>query len=418
MADFNNHKDKDLSVKFDMVKKPKKQAWYIKILAWIISFSSFIFRKQSIEKINMEGLKPPYVLLCNHNAFLDFKVTTKALFPHGGNNVVAIDGFIHREGLLRKAGCICKRKFTNDTMLIRHLLYVKNVLKEVIILYPEARYSLVGTNEKIPDSLGKLMKLLKIPVVTLITKGHHIDAPVWNLKPKNNPVAATVQQIVTQEEVESMTQEEINARIDAYFVYDDYQWQKDNEIKITSPKRAEGLHKVLYQCPSCKTEHKMDSKDNSLFCTACKKEYVLDEYNQLHATSGVTEFSHIPDWYRWEREQVKQQILAGTYYIKDEVDVDSLPNAKGFINIGPGTLVHDANGFVLEFMQGEEKVRLEKDVLSMYSAHIEFDYNNKGDCVDLSTLDDTYYLYFKTLTNVVTKIHFATEELYKLKTKV
>ena len=31
----------------------------------------------------------------------------------------------------------------------------------------------------------------------------------------------------------------------------------------------------------------------------------------------------------------------------------------------------------------------------MYSVHIEYEYNNKGDCVDLSTLEDTYYIYFK-----------------------
>lgn len=141
MKDFNNHKDRNFNEKFDMMRKPVKQVWYIKLLAWIISFFSTITRRQKLTKINMKGLKKPYLLLCNHNAFLDFSIVTKAIFPNGGNNVVAIDGFIHREKLLRKAGCICKRKFTNDTQLIRHLLYVKNVLKEPIILYPEARYS-------------------------------------------------------------------------------------------------------------------------------------------------------------------------------------------------------------------------------------------------------------------------------------
>lgn len=414
MADFNNHKDTDLTEKFDFTKKVKKQTWYIKMLAWVLSFSSFWFRKQRIEKMHMEGLKPPYVLLVNHNAFLDFKVTTKALFPHGGNNVVAIDGFIHREGLLRAAGCIAKRKFTNDMVLIRQLLHVKNVLKEVIVLYPEARYSLVGTNEQIPDSLGKLMKLLKIPVVTLITKGHHIDSPVWNLKPRNNRIEAEMRQIVTQEEVDSFTAEEINSRINQYFVYDDYKWQKENNVKITYPKRAEGLHKVLYKCPSCKTEHRMVSAYNKLSCEACEKTYELNVYNELKALNGETEFSHIPDWYNWEREEVKKEILRGEYRVEDLVDVDSLPNAKGFIHVGEGKLVHDANGFVLEFVQDGTPITLTKDVSSMYSCHIEYDYNNKGDCIDLSTLEDTYYLYFKNLENIVTKIHFATEELYKL----
>lgn len=51
----------------------------------------------------------------------------------------------------------------------------------------------------------------------------------------------------------------------------------------------------------------------------------------------------------------------------------------------------------------------------MESVHIEFDYNNRGDGVDLTTLTDNFYVYFKNLKNVVTKIHFATEELYLIK---
>lgn len=417
MKDFNNHKDHNFREKFDMTKKPVKQVWYIKLLAWIISFFSTITKRQKLTKVNMKGLKKPFILLCNHNAFLDFSIVTKALFPNGGNNVVAIDGFIHREGLLRKAGCICKRKFTNDTQLIRHLLYVKNVLKEPIVIYPEARYSLVGTNEQIPESLGKLIKLLQIPVVVLITKGHHLNSPVWNLNKRSNRIEAVMKQIITQEDIKNLGSEEINNVIKQHFKYDDYAWQKNNKIKIKYKKRAEGLHKVLYKCPNCKEDFKMDSKDNRIFCKACNKEYILNEYNQISAINGNTEFSHIPDWYNWEREEVRKEILSGKYIIEDTVDIDSLPNSKGFINVGEGKLKHDSNGFILEFNQEGQNIILEKNVQSMYSVHIEYNYNNKGDCIDLSTLEDTYYIYFKNYKNIVTKMHFATEELYKLQEK-
>jgi hypothetical protein len=48
----------------------------------------------------------------------------------------------------------------------------------------------------------------------------------------------------------------------------------------------------------------------------------------------------------------------------------------------------------------------------MYSCHIEFDYFGKGDCIDLSTLDDTYYLFPQGSNFSVTKIALATEELF------
>ena len=105
--------------RFDMKKLPMKQ--HLLPLIWLLSFPDVIAHKNKLTKINMKNIKPPYLLLCNHNAFMDFKVATKAIFPHRANYVVAIDGFWKREWLLRFIGCICKRKFTNDISLVRQL---------------------------------------------------------------------------------------------------------------------------------------------------------------------------------------------------------------------------------------------------------------------------------------------------------
>ena len=56
--------------------------------------------------------------------------------------------------------------------------------------------------------------------------------------------------------------------------------------------------------------------------------------------------------------------------------------------------------------------------LSMYGLHVEYDYCylRPEDCVDISTEDDSLYCY-PVRPNVVTKLSFAVEELYKLKKK-
>ena len=48
------------------------------------------------------------------------------------------------------------------------------------------------------------------------------------------------------------------------------------------------------------------------------------------------------------------------------------------------------------------------------SLHIEYDYCylKPLDCVDISTENDSFYCYPETAKNVVTKLAFATEELY------
>jgi hypothetical protein len=164
-----------------------------------------------ITKIGAEDLRPPYVLLCNHNAFIDFKVATKATYPARANYVVAIDGFIGREKLLRNVGCICKRKFTNDPALVRHLVQVVRN-GDIAVIYPEARYSLCGTTAVLPESLGKLCKLLGVPVVTLICHGHHINSPFWNLHDSGvKPTEAEFTVQYTAQQLKDATADEISA---------------------------------------------------------------------------------------------------------------------------------------------------------------------------------------------------------------
>ncbi len=399
--------------RFDMKAPPIRQRNFLRPVVWALTLPAVHLQKTVITKTNCEDLKPPYLLLANHNAFYDFKVATKAIFPSRANYVVAIDGFIGREWLLRNVGGICKRKFTTDVQLIRH---IKRVFDngDILILYPEARYSLCGTTAVLPDSLGKLCKMMKVPVVTLICHGHHINSPFWNLKKRKLPsTAAEMKQLFTAEQLKEASVEEINEAIRREFVYDDFAWQKENQIIIDEPFRAEGLHKVLYQCPACSTEYRMDSKGDTLYCKACGKRWHMTELGELKAESGDTEFSHIPDWYEWEREQVRKEVQDARYHIELKCHVNSIPNAKKIIPIGNGTLIHDMSGFKVQGTGKYGDFSMVREANELYSCHIEYNYLGKhGYCVDLNTLEDTYYIYPDGGDFSVTKMALATEELY------
>ncbi len=401
--------------KFDMLKKPLRQRFFWTLLAWLLSYPETKKRKLKIIKVGMEGLKPPFLFLSNHMAFVDFKVATRALFPFRANYVVAIDGFLINEWLLRQVGCICKRKFTDDLLLIRHMKYSLETNKAALALYPEARYSYCGTTSVLPESLGKLIKMYKVPVVTFIQHGNYLSQPQWNLSQRECPLEVTMTKVLSPEQIEKTSVPEINRIINEAFNYDEYRWQKENNIVIDFPDRAKGLHRILYQCPHCLAESMMDSDKDELWCGSCHKHWKMSELGELSAVVGKTEFSHIPDWFEWQRGQVRKQVREGKYFFKDQVIVDSLPNAKGYIRLGEATLTHTAEGFILEKESEGESLRLEKKPLSLYSLHVEYDYKGKGDCIDLSTLEDTFYIYPITRKNVVTKLQFAVEEIYQLK---
>lgn len=401
--------------RYNTAKYPIRQPLILTYLIWLLSKIALLGKDYKVEKINMEGLKPPYILLSNHMYFIDFELAAMATLPHRVNNVVSIDGYYRRPWLMELIGAIGTRKFTMDLHLIKS---INRVLKrgDILCMYPEARYSPCGTTSYMPESLGKLIKLNKVPVVAVVHHGNYLHSPFWNFRKKRKvPLHTTATQILTAEQVKAMSVDEINAAVRQALTYDDYRYQKGNGIRITEEFRAEGMHKILYHCPHCMTESKMASEGTELYCTACGKRWHLNEDGTLSALNGDTEFTHVPDWFEWEREQVRQQIERGEYVFEDEVEVYSLPRCWRFMPLGKGKLTHDPdNGFVLEGVYRDSPYRIQRTPLETNSLHIEYDYCyiKPFDCVDISTERDSFYCY-PTKENVVTKLAFATEAIYQ-----
>ena len=408
-----NYKNKKY---YNTAKYPIRQPLFIVGLIWILCKIVLIGKKYKVEKINMEGLKPPYMLLSNHMYFIDFELAAMGTFPHRVNNVVNLDGYYRRPWLMELIGAIGTRKFTADMHLIKS---INKVLKrgDIMCMYPEARYSPCGITSYLPDSLGKLIKMNKVPVVVTIHRGNHLHSPFWNFRKKRKvPFHTTMTQILTAEQINSMSVEEINEAVKKAFEYDDYRYQKEQGILIKEKYRAEGMHKILYQCPNCLTESKMSSKGTEIFCTECNKRWNLNEDGTLTALDGKTEFSHVPDWFEWERTQVKEQIARGEYSFEDEVEIYSQPRCWKFEKLGEGKLTHDVKeGFVVEGFYRGENYRVHRKPIQTNSLHIEYDYCylKSLDCVDISTETDSFFCYPKK-QNVVTKLAFATEEIYRL----
>ena len=113
-----NYKNKR---RYKTAKYPIRQPIY---LTWLIQFLSKIMlmgKDYKLEKINMEGVKPPYILLSNHMSFIDFELVSGLTYPQKVNNVVNIDGYHMMPWLLTWIGSICTRKFTNDIHLVKSI---------------------------------------------------------------------------------------------------------------------------------------------------------------------------------------------------------------------------------------------------------------------------------------------------------
>ena len=77
-------------------------------------------------------------------------------------------------------GCIGKRRYVSDVAVVKNIYYALHNKKQIVAVFPESRHSNVGTTSRIPGNMGKLAKLMKVPVVTLSVHGSYLAGPFWD----------------------------------------------------------------------------------------------------------------------------------------------------------------------------------------------------------------------------------------------
>ena len=396
--------------------KPKKPNIFFRTLMRVVSLPDLLATKFSFERIGMErlGKNEPAFYLMNHSSFIDLEIAATVLYPKPFNIVATTDAFFGKDWLMRQIGCIPTKKFSTDTTLVRDILYTIKKLKSNVIMFPEAGYTLDGTTTTLSDTIGKCVKMLGIPLVMIKTYGAFSRDPLYNnLQRRKVKVSATVEYLLSAEEIKQMPAEDITRIVFEQFSFDSFKWQKENGIKISEPFRADGLERVLYKCPECGKEGDMLGAGTHLTCHVCGARWELSELGELVAFDGTKEsFTHVPDWYKWEREEVRREIEDGSYSLDTPVDVWISVDTKGVYGVGEGRLIHTADGFKLTSDDGE--IDYEQKPLYSHSICADFNFYEVGDIIALSGTDCIYYCFPKSDKIPVAKARLAAEELYKI----
>ena len=369
------------------------------------------------ERMELLGKDEPCLVLMNHTCFQDMEVAYRILFPRPLNIVASNDGFIGffglMEWLMRSIGCIPTQKFVSDVRLVKDMDYCFKTLGSSVLMYPEASYSFDGTATTMPAKMGILLKKHDVPVVMIQTFGAFGRNPLYNeLQIRRHvPITARATLLYTREEIREKSVRELSEGIQAAFGFDNFRWQKEQELKIGQSFRADGLHRILYKCVHCGAEGSMEGRGTGITCGSCGKHWELTELGELKAADGETEISHIPDYYRWEREQVRQEILEGRYRLDTDVDIVMQVDYKSLYRVGTGHLVHDKDGFHLTGCDG--KLDYTQKPMAHYSLYADYYWYEMGDVICVGDAD-THYFCFPPEGISVAKIRLAAEEMYKL----
>ena len=407
--------DEVINIPHKKHKRPIRPNIFWRTLMRVVS--SFDLKKTNFkyERVGMEKLakNEPALVLMNHSSFIDLEILATLLYPRPFNIVTTTDAFVGKDWLLRQIGCIPTKKFIHDPSLLRDMMHCTKKLSSSVVLFPEASYTFDGTATPLPDTVGKFIKMLGAPVVMIRTYGAFARDPLYNnIQVRKVDVSAKETYLLSPDEIKDMTPEEINEVLRDQFSFDNFKWQQVNNVRISEPTRADYLNRVLYKCPVCKAEGVMVGKGTEIVCEKCGKVHILDEYGYLTSPDGNPSFTHIPDWYAWERECVKEELLRGEYLLDTEVDILMTVDTKKLYRVGEGRLIHDKDG--VRITSNDGKINFEHKSLSSYSLYSDFNWYEIGDMISVGDLDKIFYCFPKNKKDVVAKARLAAEEQYKI----
>jgi 1-acyl-sn-glycerol-3-phosphate acyltransferase len=308
--------------------RPTNSRAFNRLLKWSYGvWLRWAYGLESREGAFLKALKPPFIVVANH-------VTTRDAFILGillpePVYWITSDGNMRSRLMrffLRRVGSIPKSKAIPDIETVKLIVEVIRKRKGVVGIFPEGQQSWDGHSLPLMSGTAKLLKMLKVPVVSAIIEGGYLSLPRWAWIHRRGKVRVEWKLLFSPEELTSLPLEAIDGRLKAGLEHDEYEFQAREMLPFHGPRRAEHLELGLFMCPVCESVGSMRSSGVRLHCSACGSAWRLDRYGYLHVlgearrarrlkTAGATglagaaprenerRFSTIRDWDLWQREE-------------------------------------------------------------------------------------------------------------------
>lgn len=191
-----------------------------------------------------------------------------------------------------------------------------NITKEgsSICVFVEGNRTFNGELCYIDDSIAKLVKLLKKPLVICNIEGGYGTDPRWSNKLRKGKMHVSIKKIYEHEEIKDKSIDELFDIIKNGISVNNFNYYNDYKSK----KKAEYLERILYVCPSCNKLHTLKSKNNIIKCSSCGEEVKYN--NDLTLTSNNKNFSfkYINDWYNYQLDYVRNTSFNDNEVIYEE----------------------------------------------------------------------------------------------------
>ena len=275
------------------------------------------------------------------------------------------------------------KKASTDFTILRNC---KQVISEggSICIFVEGNRTYSGKTEYVNETIVKMVKFLKIPLVSIKIEGGYGVCPRWANNIRKGSTKGSITKVYQYEDYKDLPDEELYKLIvDSIYVD-----ESSPSGPYKSKKKAEHLERVIYNCPTCGFT-KFYSKGDILGCTTCDLKLKYNEYKQFESENGKVPFKNVNEWYDYQKEQLFNMNV--TSFDEDHIFFEDVVK---FIKIVPRKRK--------EILAKEAKIK-------MYSNRLTVEY---GDINKILYFDDisSSGVFGKNKANF-----FTTEDIYQLK---
>ena len=322
-----------------------------------------------IKTVNKVGMpEKPSIILCNHGSFIDFIYAAALIRKCKPNFIVARLYFYNKylRWLLATLGAFPKSMFATDLENAKNCL---TVLRSggILAMMPEARLSTTGRFEDIQEATYSFIKKAGVNVYTIKINGDYFADPKWGKGfRRGSVVEAEFDLLYTADQVKALSLDEMKAGIEQRISYDEFQWLAQRpDIHYRSRHMAEGLENILATCPICHGKYTLTTKGDQVLCSHCGQ---LTSVDSRYNFTGDFPFQNFAQWYDWQKDLLKKEILENPdYVLRSNVELRLPGNGNGLTRHGgQGVCVLSRDGLTYEGTKDGETVRLHFSLTRIY----------------------------------------------------
>lgn len=297
-------------------QSPNKFVWHI-LAGFVMRF--FMGRKFNVQYkwIDKVPKKGPFFLVFNHQSRLDYMWTVRLAYPRPLNFVVGYNEHFrsHLKFIFSLLHVIPKKNFTLDLLAMQG---IRKVIKSggAVAFSPEGMSSIYGQNQPVVNGTGKFFKHYAVPIYCVKTRGAYLSNNKICLDNRYGRIDASIELLFSTSDLEKLSPEEIDNKLNEAFRNDDYEWQKQEHIHWeTNHRICTHLHDINYQCPKCGAEFSMVGEGNTIRCLKCGNGAKMNDYYEFEPFSQDAVIPESPSkWLLWERENIIKDIRKNPNY--------------------------------------------------------------------------------------------------------